>query len=125
MPNDSLEQQALDRVARMYSSYDRRTGRSVQIHNDRTDRGSDDRGRNPSSDTPRPSRDDDGDRSSQPSADSDGFISKSSGTDNKAPGFLGALMEDKEQSLIMLLLVILMKDGADLNMILALMYLLI
>ena len=40
-------------------------------------------------------------------------------------GLLEALLEDKEQSLLMLLLVILMKDGADLNLILALLYLVI
>ena len=34
-------------------------------------------------------------------------------------------MQDKEQSLIMLLLVLMMKDGADMNLLLALMYLLI
>ena len=34
-------------------------------------------------------------------------------------------MQDKEQSLILLLLVLMMKDGADMNLLLALMYLLI
>ena len=43
----------------------------------------------------------------------------------KPAGLLDQLMEDKEQSLLMLLLVILMKDGADMNTLLALMYLLI
>lgn len=40
-------------------------------------------------------------------------------------GFLDLLMQDKDQSLIMLLLVLLMKDGADMNLMLALVYLLI
>ena len=40
-------------------------------------------------------------------------------------GFLDVLMQDKDQSLIMLLLVLLMKDGADMNLMLALVYLLI
>ena len=40
-------------------------------------------------------------------------------------GFLDILMRDKDQSLIMLLLVLLMKDGADMNLMLALVYLLI
>lgn len=43
----------------------------------------------------------------------------------KQPGMLDLLMENKDQSLILLLLVILMKDGADLNLVLALIYLLI
>jgi len=43
----------------------------------------------------------------------------------KPPGLLEQLMEDREQSLLMLLLVILMKDGADMSTVLALMYLLI
>ena len=40
-------------------------------------------------------------------------------------GLLETLLEDKEQSLLMLLILILMKDGADLDLILALMYLVI
>ena len=40
-------------------------------------------------------------------------------------GLLDTLLEDKEQSLLMLLILILMKDGADLDLILALMYLVI
>ena len=43
----------------------------------------------------------------------------------KPHGLLESLMEDQEQSLILILLVILMKDGADLNVILALMYLIL
>ena len=35
------------------------------------------------------------------------------------------LMEDKEQSLILMLLIILMKDGANMDLLLALMYLII
>ena len=35
------------------------------------------------------------------------------------------LMKDKDQSLILLLLVILMKDGADMNLLVALIYMLI
>lgn len=43
-----------------------------------------------------------------------------------SPGSLLELfMKDKDQSLILLLLVLLMKDGADMNLMLALMYLLI
>lgn len=45
--------------------------------------------------------------------------------DKTPSGLLDVLFKDKEQSLLLLLLVILMKDGADMNTVLALMYLLI
>ena len=101
MPSNSLEQQALDRVARMYSSYDRgRGGRHA------------DRAPEPPQEKP---------ESAQPE-----HISEPPAEEKSKPaGFLDTLMEDKEQSMILLLLVILMKDGADLNLILALLYLVI
>ena len=40
-------------------------------------------------------------------------------------GLLEQLMQDKDQSLVLLLLVLLMKDGADMNLVLALIYLLL
>ena len=43
----------------------------------------------------------------------------------KTSSLLDVFMQDKDQSLILLLLVLLMKDGADMNLMLALMYLLI
>ena len=46
-------------------------------------------------------------------------------TDKGYRFYVDMLMQDKEQSLIMLLLVLMMKDGADMNLLLALMYLLI
>lgn len=46
-------------------------------------------------------------------------------SEEKSSGLLDVLMKDKEQSLILLLLVILMKDGADMNTVLALMYILL
>lgn len=41
------------------------------------------------------------------------------------PTMLDVFFKDKDQSLILLLLVLLMKDGADMNLMLALLYLLI
>lgn len=97
MPQNSLEQEALDRVARMYSSFDRRR-------------------HDPPPEPPKPERA----RDPEPEADPEPLVQE-----KKQEGLLDVLFRDKEQSLIMLLLVILMKDGADMNLILALMYLLI
>ena len=100
MPN-SLEQQAMERVARMYGSFDRRQpqqGRPQPPH------------RPDPPPRPEPPEPDPEPRPEPPA---------------KPSGLLDQLMEDKEQSLLLLLLVILMKDGADMNTVLALMYLLI
>ena len=98
MAANSLEQQALDRVARMYAGYDRRQTRAASPPPQ------------PEPAHPEPPAPE---RPAAPEAP------------KKPPGLLDALMEDKEQSLILLLLVILMKDGADMDAILALMYLLL
>lgn len=95
MPSNSLEQEALDRVSRMYSSFDRRPHR--------------------------PPRPPEPERPPQPEPQPE----PETPPEEKPSGFLDILMRDKEQSLIMLLLIILMKDGADLNLILALIYLII
>ncbi len=101
MPSQSLEQEALDRVARMYSSYDRqRRQRPPQTAT------------KPAPETSPPAPE----KKPEPNAEN---------TEEKPAGLLDVLLRDKEQSLIMLLLVILMKDGADMNTILALMYLLL
>ena len=94
MPSPSLEQEALDRVARMYSSFDRRQPPKPQP---------------PKPPEPQPEQTE----PPQPSAE-----------EAKPSGFLDVLLKDKEQSLILLLLVILMKDGADMNTVLALFYIL-
>ncbi len=99
MPSQSLEQQALDRVARMYSSYDRRSRSRPQPPPAPAEP--------PAAPEPEPEP--------QPPEE----------PESKPSGLLDVLLKDKEQSLILLLLVILMKDGADLNLILALLYLLI
>lgn len=99
MPSDSLEQQAMDRVARMYSSFDRRAP---------------DRPRHKPE--PRPEH--------KPEPQPDKPVAPAEKPEKRG-GLLEYLMKDKEQSMIMLLLVILMKDGADMNLILALIYLII
>ena len=98
MPSESLEQQAMDRVARMYSSFDRHAPNRPR-HMPEPE---------PSPEPPR-----------EPEPDEP--VEKP----DKRGGLLDYLMKDKEQSMIMLLLVILMKDGADMNLILALIYLII
>lgn len=99
MPSDSLEQQAMDRVARMYSSFDRRAP---------------DRPRHKPE--PRPEH--------KPEPQPEKPVAPAENPEKRG-GLLEYLMKDKEQSMIMLLLVILMKDGADMNLILALIYLII
>ncbi|MBQ6498504.1 MAG: hypothetical protein IJI48_01215 [Ruminococcus sp.] len=99
MPSDSLEQQAMDRVARMYSSFDRRAP---------------DRPRHKPE--PRPEH--------KPEPQPEKPVAPAEKPEKRG-GLLEYLMKDKEQSMIMLLLVILMKDGADMNLILALIYLII
>lgn len=99
MPSESLEQQAMDRVARMYSSFDRRAP---------------DRPRHKPE--PRPEH--------KPEPQPEKPVAPAEKPEKRG-GLLEYLMKDKEQSMIMLLLVILMKDGADMNLILALIYLII
>ena len=100
MPSESLEQQALDRVARMYSSFDRRERPQPQ----------------PKPPAPEPQPEPQPKPVPQPEKPPE---------DKKPAGLLDVLLKDKEQSLLLLLTVILMKDGADMNTVLALMYLLI
>ena len=100
MPSQSLEQEALDRVARMYSSYDRQRRQRPPLTATK-----------PAPETP-----------PAPEKEPEPNIENK---EEKPAGLLDVLLRDKEQSLIMLLLVILMKDGADMNTILALMYLLL
>ncbi len=99
MPSDSLEQQAMDRVARMYSSFDRRAP-----------------------DRPRHKPEPGPEHKPEPQPEKPVAPAEKP---EKRGGLLEYLMKDKEQSMIMLLLVILMKDGADMNLILALIYLII
>ena len=104
MPSPSLEQEALDRVARMYSSFDRRSQSRREPP--------------PEPKPPEPEK--------EPASGSKPEVLVPKPPEEKSPaGLMEALLRDKEQSLILLLLVILMKDGADANTVLALMYLLL
>ena len=100
MPPNSLEQEAMERVSRMYANYDRRP-QSRQNQQQQAPQ--------PPAPEPKP----DPPQSPEPSAP------------KKQNGLMELLMQDKDQSLILLLLVLLMKDGADLNLMLALVYLLL
>ena len=99
MPSNSLEQEAMERVRRMYSGYDSRP---------------------PSGDFPRPQP-----KPEPPRKPPEPGMPVIAHHEEKSGGLLDMLMQDKEQSLIMLLLVLMMKDGADMELLLALMYLLI
>lgn len=110
MPQNSLEQEAMDRVRRMYSSFDSRRGNSPVRQPDT--------GRIP-------------EEKREPKAEpiSDRDLSDNDSPQQKPPdkpdSILDVFMKDRDQSLILLLLVLLMKDGADMNLMLALVYLLI
>ena len=102
MAENSLEQQALDRVARMYAGYERRQPR----------------GRAPAAPDPPPAEPD------APAGAEEGAHRKED-QPKKQPGLIEALLDDREESLILMLLILLMKDGADMNAVLALLYLLL
>lgn len=114
MAIDSFEQQALERAARMYGGFDRRQ-ENQPPHPHASDHGYEEHQppahRHPH-DPPHP-----------PVKDPPPIPSEK--PPERPPGLLEALMEDKEQSLILLLLIILMKDGADLELIMALLYLIL
>ncbi len=101
MPSNSLEQEAMDRVRRMYASFDRPAPQHEAVK--KPDPASAERDPAPPIE-PAPKQ----------------------SSDENAPGsLLDLLLKDRDQSLILLLLVMLMKDGADMNLLLALVYILI
>lgn len=105
MPSNSLEQEAMDRVKRMYSSFDR-----------------------PRQNTPhkRPAEPPKPPRPPKPAEPEPQPVPPLEPVHKEQPhGMLELLMQDKDRSLILLLLVILMKDGADMNLLVALIYMLI
>ena len=102
MPPNSLEQEAMDRVARMYANFDRRPQNRPKA---------------PSPPKPK--------AKPEPKSKPEPPKAPELSPPKKQGGFLELMMKDKDQSLILLLLVILMKDGADLNLMLALLYLLL
>lgn len=101
MPSNSLEQEAMDRVRRMYASFDKHA---------------------PQAEKP-----------SEPSSSEKAEVVSKDETKRDVPktpsaqpnSLIDIFLKDQDQSLILLLLVMLMKDGADMNLMLALMYLLI
>ena len=101
MPQGSLEQEAMDRVRRMYASFDNR----------------------PKTARPpvRPPEKPAAEHQSPPSEQPEPLPEKPA----VPKTMLDVFFKDKDQSLILLLLVLLMKDGADMNLMLALMYMLL
>ena len=106
MPSNSLEQEAMDRVRRMYASFDRPSPQP------RTER------------KPAPAPADQPASSKPPKAPPDAEP-KPKTAEKKPNSLLDVFLKDQDQSLILLLLVMLMRDGADMNLMLALVYLLI
>ena len=106
MPSNSLEQEAMDRVRRMYASFDRPAPQPKRSVNKQSDPAPVDRSE-PSEQTETP-------RKAEPKT-----------AENKPSSLLDIFLKDQDQSLILLLLVMLMRDGADMNLMLALVYLLI
>lgn len=100
MPSNSLEQEAMDRVRRMYASFDRPAPQHEAVKKP---------------DPAPPERD--------PAPPQDPAPKQSD--QNDSGSLLDLLLKDRDQSLILLLLVMLMKDGADMNLLLALVYILI
>lgn len=102
MPSNSLEQEAMDRVRRMYSSFDSRR-------------------QAPRTPAPKPPAEPE----KPPEKPPEPKPESPPPPEEKPRGMLELLMQDKDQSLILLLLVLLMKDGADMNLLVALIYMLI
>lgn len=101
MPSNSLEQEAMDRVRRMYASFDNHVAQEKKDSRPQTT-----------------------------SKESEESPREETKQDAKTPptqpnSLLDIFLKDQDQSLILLLLVMLMKDGADMNLMLALVYLLI
>ena len=107
MPSNSLEQEAMDRVRRMYASFDRPAPQPQAV-------------RNP---TPAPAVDQSASsKLTEPPQEAE---PEPHVAETKPNSMLDFFLKDQDQSLILLLLVMLMKDGADMNLMLALVYLLI
>ena len=108
MPSNSLEQEAMDRVRRMYASFDRPAPQPMHSVEKQSDPAPADRAESSEPTEPNPQR------------ESDPKIAET-----KPNSLLDVFLKDQDQSLILLLLVMLMRDGADMNLMLALVYLLI
>lgn len=106
MPSNSLEQEAMDRVRRMYASFDRPAPQPQAVRK------------------PKPTPAVDSSETSEPT-DPTPREAEPRMAEKKPNSLLDIFLKDQDQSLILLLLVMLMKDGADMNLMLALVYLLI
>lgn len=109
MPSNSLEQEAMDRVRKMYASFDSRQSR----------------GNSPPKTSPEPNREPKKPDTKPAPIKENAAPKLDKIAPKKANGLLEILMKDQDQSLILLLLVLLMKDGADMNLMLALIYILL
>lgn len=107
MPSNSLEQEAMDRVRRMYSSFDSRAARPHPQPEPRPQ--------------PEPAAE-----IAEPEAKHEEASQVQPRPSAESPkSLLDVFLKDQDQSLILLLLVMLMKDGADMNLMLALVYVLL
>ena len=109
MPSNSLEQEAMDRVRRMYASFDRPAPQPMHSVEKQSD--------------PAPVvEQSESSKPTQPTQEAD---PKPQMAEKQPNSLLDVFLKDQDQSLILLLLVMLMRDGADMNLMLALVYLLI
>ncbi|WP_316630118.1 hypothetical protein [uncultured Ruminococcus sp.] len=107
MPSNSLEQEAMDRVRRMYASFDRPAPKHETVKK------------------PESAPVVEQSESSKPTEPPPHAEPMSQIAEKKPNSLLDVFLKDQDQSLILLLLVMLMRDGADMNLMLALVYLLI
>ena len=112
MPQSSLEQEAMDRVRRMYASFDNR-------------RKQPERAKAPVEAPPETQEESPGEAPSKEPHNTHDDARVDAQSTAQPPSVLDFLLREKDQSLILLLLVLLIKDAADMNLILALVYLLV
>ncbi len=121
MPRNSLEQEAMDRVRRMYAPFD-----SPRAGERRREPPHADGRQKPPEHHEEHSHEEHHDRHEHHHEEHHSEHHGESPREEKpVSSLLDLFMKDKDQSLILLLLVLLMKDNADMNLMLALVYLLI
>ena len=112
MSTNSLEQEAMDRVRRMYASFDARANPPERRADEKPEHHADTAGKKRSVRADAPAAEKPAARRSEPKP-------------SKPNSLIDVFLKDRDQSLVLLLLVLLMRDGADMNLMLALMYILI
>ena len=110
----------MDRVRRMYAPFD-----GMRADHSRAEHPRAEHPRVPHTDPPDQTRQKRSEPQQKPTVTPESPDIPQSDSAAKTSSLLDVFMQDKDQSLILLLLVLLMKDGADMNLMLALMYLLI